>query len=132
MESKMQGHGHDNFGTRDVERPRRITAQEIALGVRRPEAPALGRRTKGVTPGTYRVACDLCQGRGHLQIAQNPFTVCMKCGGDGALEVHGTREYDGEKRFHAARAKNRVMLWLSIACLGLSVGLLYVYLHLNR
>ena len=83
-----------------------LTLEEAARGVEtRLQIPRLEAcdhcRGSGVEPGSRRVACATCKGRGQLRYQQGFLTVartCPHCGGEGQVNQHPCKECRGEGR----------------------------------
>jgi molecular chaperone DnaJ len=83
-----------------------LTLEEAARGVEtRLQIPRLEGcdhcRGAGVEPGSRRVACPSCKGRGQLRYQQGFLTVartCTHCGGEGHINQNPCKECRGEGR----------------------------------
>jgi molecular chaperone DnaJ len=95
----------------DLQYELKITLEEAASGletkIRIPRLePCEACRGIGVEPGSQRVACDMCHGRGEVRISQGFLTVartCPKCRGEGELNRNPCRACSGEGRVRAER-----------------------------
>ena len=64
-------------------------------------------RGSGVEPGSKRVTCATCQGRGQLRYQQGFLTVartCPQCAGEGQINKNPCKECSGQGRVAAERA----------------------------
>jgi molecular chaperone DnaJ len=95
----------------DLQYELKITLEEAASGVEtkiqipRLETCATCAGT-GAEPGTKRVTCDTCQGRGEVRMSHGFLTVarpCPKCLGEGEINKSPCKECRGEGRRRADR-----------------------------
>jgi molecular chaperone DnaJ len=95
----------------DLQYELKITLEEAASGVEtkiqipRPERCEACAGT-GAEPGTKRVTCDTCQGRGEVRMSHGFLTVarpCPKCHGEGEINKSPCKECRGEGRRRAER-----------------------------
>jgi molecular chaperone DnaJ len=95
----------------DLQYELKVTLEEAATGletkIRIPRLePCEACRGTGSEPGSQRVACEMCHGRGEVRISQGFLTVartCPKCRGEGQLNKNPCRACSGEGRVRAER-----------------------------
>ena len=88
-----------------------ITLEEAAKGLEtRLQIPRLEAcdvcKASGVEPGSKRVACPTCRGRGQIRYQQGFLTVartCSHCGGEGQVTQHPCTACGGEGRVERER-----------------------------
>jgi molecular chaperone DnaJ len=95
----------------DLQYELKITLEEAASGVEtkiqipRPERCETCAGT-GAEPGTKRLTCETCQGRGEVRMSHGFLTVarpCPKCHGEGDINKSPCKECRGEGRRRAER-----------------------------
>lgn len=95
----------------DLQYELKITLEEAAAGVETkvqiPRLETCGEcGGSGSEPGSRRVACDMCHGRGEVRVSHGFLTVartCPKCQGQGAVNKSPCKECRGEGRVRAER-----------------------------
>ena len=95
----------------DLQYELKITLEEAAAGVETrvqiPRLEACGEcGGTGSEPGSRRVACDMCQGRGEVRLSHGFLTVartCPKCQGQGSLNRNPCKQCRGEGRVRTER-----------------------------
>jgi molecular chaperone DnaJ len=95
----------------DLQYELKITLEEAASGVEtKIQVPRLERcetcNGAGTEPGTRRVACDACQGRGEVRLSHGFLTVarpCPKCRGEGQINRSPCKTCRGEGRQRTER-----------------------------
>jgi molecular chaperone DnaJ len=95
----------------DLQYELKITLEEAASGVETkiqiPRMEACDHCTgSGVEPGSKRVTCEMCQGRGEVRLSQGFLTVartCPKCRGEGERVETPCKACRGEGRQRAER-----------------------------
>jgi molecular chaperone DnaJ len=95
----------------DLQYELKITLEEAASGVETkiqiPRMEACDRcAASGVEPGSKRVTCEMCQGRGEVRLSQGFLTVartCPKCRGEGERVETPCKVCRGEGRQRAER-----------------------------
>ena len=95
----------------DLQYELKITLEEAASGIETkiqiPRLEACERCTgSGVEPGSKRVTCEMCQGRGEVRLSQGFLTVartCPKCRGEGERIETPCKVCRGEGRQRAER-----------------------------
>ena len=92
---------------------RRITADEIAARKCGTDLQP-GEKAKGRRPGTIRMWCDWCGGKGVAMHGGNPAVRCVKCDGRGEREIVGTRHGDLPK-------SNRMLVKEVLLCIGVGM-----------
>lgn len=95
----------------DLQYELKVTLEEAAVGLEtKVQIPRLERCDAcggtGAEPGTQRVTCDVCQGRGEVRVSHGFLAVarpCPKCQGEGQLNKQPCRPCRGEGRQRAER-----------------------------
>lgn len=95
----------------DLQYELKITLEEAASGVETkvqiPRLETCGHcGGSGSEPGSQRVACETCHGRGELRMSQGFLTVarpCPRCRGEGQINRNPCRECRGEGRQRSER-----------------------------
>lgn len=90
MEKRSASEGSQSNEVRAFKRPRRVTAEDIALG-RKPLGPVEAQAAAGMKRGAYVVQCDGCDGKGYTYNASGLMENCTKCWGEGAVIVRELR-----------------------------------------
>jgi molecular chaperone DnaJ len=98
----------------DLQYELKITLEEAAAGLdTKIQIPRLVRcdhcKGSGSEPGTHKIACDTCQGRGEVRMSHGFLTVarpCPRCAGEGQINKNPCRDCRGEGRLRGEHVLN--------------------------